>query len=72
MKRTLNATWCLVGGPTTTTMAAPPTMARDHGAYVRLVGHPARGTAEFQFGWDASTSVTNLAAIEVPFTVNRR
>jgi len=69
MKRTLRATLGLVAattmlavaGPVTSSMAAPPIIERDNGAYVRLVGNPADGTAKFQFGWDASTPASDAA-----------
>lgn len=37
------------------TYAAQPTLARDDGAFVRLLGNPADGTAKFQFGWESGT-----------------
>lgn len=43
------------------TQAATPTVETDHGAYVRLVGNPADGTAKFQFGWGASTDASAAA-----------
>ena len=41
--------------------AAAPTVMNDEGAYVRLVGNPADGTAKFQFGWAASTPASDAA-----------
>ena len=41
--------------------AAPPVSAQDNGAYVRLVGNPAYGTAKFQFGWAGSTPASAAA-----------
>ena len=69
MKRTLRATMGLVAattmlvisGPVTTSMAATPVIAQNNGAYVRLLGNPADGTAKFQFGWDASTPASDAA-----------
>ncbi|MFM8794664.1 MAG: hypothetical protein ACKOFF_07260 [Acidimicrobiales bacterium] len=43
------------------TNAAVPTMMQDDGAYVRLLGSPADGTAKFQFGWSASTPASAAA-----------
>lgn len=43
------------------TNAAVPTMIQDDGAYVRLLGNPADGTAKFQFGWSASTPASAAA-----------
>lgn len=43
------------------TQAATPTVETDDGAYVRLVGNPADGTAKFQFGWGASTPASDAA-----------
>jgi hypothetical protein len=45
----------------TVSHAAPPTVATDHGAYVRLVGNPSDGTAKFQFGWSESTPASGAA-----------
>lgn len=69
MKRTLRATLGLVAattilvvsGPVSTSMAATPTVAQNNGAYVRLLGNPADGTAKFQFGWDADTPSSDAA-----------
>lgn len=44
-----------------TSHAAPPTVATDHGAFVRLVGNPGAGTAKFQFGWSESTPASDAA-----------
>ena len=41
--------------------AATPQVATDDGAFVRLVGNPADGTAKFQFGWDESTPSSDAA-----------
>lgn len=61
-KRLSRATWAatagvvaLVGGAVSTASAAPPVVATDQGAYVRLVGNPTDGTVKFQFGWDEDT-----------------
>lgn len=43
------------------TMAAPPVVAQNNGAYVRIVGNPADGTAKFQYGWGASTAASDAA-----------
>lgn len=43
------------------TQAATPVVIEDDGAYVRLVGNPADGTAKFQFGWEASTPASAAA-----------
>jgi hypothetical protein len=48
------ATLLSVGGAAVTS-AAPPVVAQDSGAFVRLVGNPSDGTAKFQFGWTEST-----------------
>ena len=45
-------------GGSTATLAAPPYVERDAGAYVRLVGNPADGTAKFQYGWDDDTAAS--------------
>lgn len=50
----------IVGSPAVVS-AAPPVIAEDNGAYVRLVGNPAEGTAKFQFGWGASTPSSEAA-----------
>ena len=44
-----------------TSHAAPPTVATDHGAYVRLLGNPADGTAKFQYGWSSSSPASAAA-----------
>lgn len=41
--------------------AAQPQVTTNHGAFVRLVGNPADGTAKFQFGWAASTDASAAA-----------
>lgn len=60
------------------TDAAVPTMMQDDGAYARLPGSPADGTAKFRSAWSASTPAsaaagygpaTNISEIEFPFTV---
>ena len=43
------------------TQAAPPVVATDDGAFVRLLGNPADGTAKFQFGWMKSTPASDAA-----------
>lgn len=43
------------------TSAAPPVIEVADGAYVRLVGNPADGTAKFQFGWTADTPASDAA-----------
>lgn len=66
MKRILSAVlvaasaMIMLGGPATSS-AAEPSVIRDNGAYVRLVGEPADGTAKFQYGWDASTPASAAA-----------
>ncbi|MEN9821999.1 MAG: hypothetical protein RLZ04_425 [Actinomycetota bacterium] len=39
--------------------AAPPVVATDDGAFVRIVGNPADGTAKFQFGWEADSPASD-------------
>lgn len=51
----------LVVGGLGTASAAAPTVARDDGAYVRIVGNPADGTVKFQYGWTASTTASAAA-----------
>ena len=41
--------------------AATPRVATDDGAFVKLLGNPADGTAKFQFGWDESTPASGAA-----------
>ena len=41
--------------------AAPPTVVQDDGAFVRMLGNPADGTAKFQFGWSDSTPASDAA-----------
>lgn len=41
--------------------AATPSVTRDDGAWVRLVGNPADGTVKFQFGWSAGTPASGAA-----------
>lgn len=43
------------------TYAAQPQVAQDDGAFVRLLGNPADGTAKFQFGWSADTPASDAA-----------
>ena len=43
------------------TNAMPPVLENDEGAFVRLVGNPADGTAKFQFGWSRSTPASDAA-----------
>lgn len=50
----------LVGSPMLAS-AATPVVAQDDGAFVRLVGNPADGTAKFQFGWAESTPASDAA-----------
>jgi hypothetical protein len=68
MKRIMKATlpvvaaasmFSVVGAPLIS--AAPPVIVQDDGAYVRLVGNSAEGTAKFQFGWAASTPASAAA-----------
>ena len=47
----------VVGGAAVTN-AAPPQVEEDHGAFVRLVGNPADGTAKFQYGWGEDTDAS--------------
>lgn len=47
-----------VAGGSAVTNAAPPQVATDDGAFVRLVGSPADGTAKFQYGWDENTAAS--------------
>ena len=42
-------------------MAAPPYVVEDEGAYVRMLGNPADGTAKFQFGWEEDTPASDAA-----------
>ena len=46
----------------TVTHAAMPTVVQDDGAFVRLLGNPADGTAKFQYGWSDSTLASDEAA----------
>ena len=48
----------LVGGARVSN-AAPPEVAEDDGAFVRLVGNPADGTVKFQYGWDEDTAASD-------------
>ena len=43
------------------TQAATPTVMTDDGAFVRLLGNPADGTAKFQYGWEESTDASDAA-----------
>lgn len=52
------ASMLIVSGPAVTN-AAPPSVAYDDGAFVRLLGNPADGTAKFQYGWADSTPASN-------------
>lgn len=47
------------------THAATPVVAQDDGAFVRLVGNPADGTAKFQFGWRDETAASEAAGFWV-------
>lgn len=65
MKRRLSASLAAAAvaaglgiGGSTATLAAQPYVERDAGAYVRLVGNPADGTAKFQYGWDEDTAAS--------------
>lgn len=49
----------LVVGAPAATSAVNPSVARDHGAYVRIVGNPADGTLKFQYGWAAKTDASD-------------
>jgi hypothetical protein len=42
-------------------LAAPPSVVQDDGAFVRMLGNPADGTAKFQFGWSDSTPASDAA-----------
>jgi len=48
-------------GSSAITSAAPPVVTQDNGAFVRLLGNPADGTAKFQFGWGADTVASDAA-----------
>ena len=68
MKRTKKAAWGAVAAMamlgavgTSGASAAPPVVEEDEGAYVRLLGNPADGTAKFQFGWSADTPAADAA-----------
>jgi len=67
MKRMLRGTLAaaaavsLLGVGSSTVNAAPPTVVDDDGAFVRLVGNPADGTAKFQFGWREGTVASDAA-----------
>lgn len=50
----------LFGGQSMVT-AAPPVVDTDDGAFVRIVGNPADGTAKFQFGWEAGSAASDAA-----------
>ena len=63
--RRLALSTAVVAGPL---MAAPlgadalrPSVMHDDGAYVRLVGNPADGTAKFQFGWVGDSPASDAA-----------
>lgn len=43
------------------THAAAPSVMQDDGAYVKILGNPADGTAKFQFGWTKSTPASDAA-----------
>ena len=49
-----------LGGQSTVT-AAPPVVSTDDGAFVRLLGNPADGTAKFQFGWEEGSAASDAA-----------
>ncbi len=63
IRRVLVTIGATVAGLTipTSAHAARPTVWSDNGAYVRLVGNPADGTAKFQFGWSESTATSDAA-----------
>lgn len=50
----------LVGGSAVSN-AAPPLVATDDGAFVRLLGSPADGTVKFQFGWEDDSVASDAA-----------
>ncbi len=52
---------CTALSAVTPTNAAVPTVVQDDGAFVRLLGNPADGTAKFQFGWTESTPASEAA-----------
>lgn len=45
------ATAGLVASGSTASLAAPPKVATDDGAFVRLLGDPSTGDVKFQYGW---------------------
>jgi hypothetical protein len=60
MKKVLAVILTLVMALTTvlcfsSTAAAEPVVTQDNGAYVRLLGNPAKGTVKFQYGWEEGT-----------------
>ena len=55
------ATMLTLGGTAATSVAATPTIVENNGAYVRLLGNPADGTAKFQFGWGDETPASEAA-----------
>lgn len=67
MKRILKGTLAiaaavsLLGVGSSAVNAAPPTVMPNNGAFVRLLGNPADGTAKFQFGWDEGTIASDAA-----------
>lgn len=52
------ASMLVLSGPAVTS-AAPPSVVQDEGAFVRLVGNPADGTAKFQYGWASGTPASD-------------
>jgi hypothetical protein len=43
------------------TNAAPPVVATDDGAFVRILGNPTDGTIKFQYGWSKDTPASDAA-----------
>lgn len=41
--------------------AAPPRVSQNEGAFVRLLGNPADGTAKFQYGWVSGSPASDAA-----------
>ena len=57
----LAAASALVVGASSLASAAPPRTSYDDGAFVRLLGNPADGTAKFQVGWADDTVASDAA-----------
>lgn len=53
-------TGVLIAGPTIS-HAAQPVVQTDDGAFVKLLGNPAEGTAKFQFGWTSNSAASDAA-----------